>query len=205
MAYIGQPVPTMVETVGAAKISDGKSVRVSVPANSGDITAGEFCYFGGFLGVAMQNLSNNTSAAQDLILQIEVAEDETKQLTDGQDFDAGTKIYWNNTTKKFTETPTTVFAGVVTNGKDNDGVIWFVLMPGIINDQAAEVIGALTDLDTTDKSSVVGAINEVAARVASNVTCADDADADAVRTALRELLAALETAGLMAPADGGGQ
>lgn len=205
MAYTGQPVPTTVYNVGAAKISDGKSVRVSVPANSGEIKAGDFAYFGGFLGVAMQSLANDTVAAQDLILQIEVAEYETDQTNEAQDFDAGTKIYWDNTNKEFTETPTAIFAGVVTAAKDDAGVMWFVLMPGIINDAAAEVIGELTVLTTTEKGSVVGAINEVdadataaLARVAANVACAEDASAEDVRTALRGLLAALEAAGLMA-------
>lgn len=205
MAYTGQPVPTTVYNVGAAKISDGKSVRVSVPANSGKITAGNFAYFGGFLGVAMKTLENDTVGAQDLILQIEVAEYETDQTNEAQEFKAGTKIYWDNTNKEFTETPTAIFAGVVTAAKDDAGVIWFVLMPGIINDAAAEVIGELTTLTTTEKGSVVGAINEVdanvntaLARVAANVTCAEDADAAAVLVALRGLLAALKTAGLMA-------
>lgn len=205
MAYTGQPVPTTVYNVGAAKISDGKSVRVSVPANSGVVKAGDFVYFGGFLGVAMASLENDIAAAQDLILQIEVAEYETDQINEAQEFKAGTKIYWDNTNKEFTETPTAIFAGVVTAAKDDAGVIWFVLMPGIINDAAAEVIGELTTLTTTEKGSVVGAINEVdanantaLARVAANVTCAEDADAAAVLVALRGLLAALETAGLMA-------
>ena len=175
MAYTGQPVPTRVHDGGAAKISDGKSVRVSVPANSGDITAGSFAYFGGFLGVAMQSLKDSATAAQDLILQIEVAEYETNQIDATQDFAAGTKIYWNDTTKKFTETQTSVFAGVVTNGKDANNVIWFVLMPGIINDQAADAIGELTDLQTTEKDSVVAAINEV------------NTNADAANTAIGTL------------------
>ncbi len=212
MAYTGQPVPTTVYNVGSAKISDGKSVRVSVPANSGEIKAGDFVYFGGFLGVAMQSLANDTVAAQDLILQIEVAEYETDQTNEAQDFDAGTKIYWDNTEKEFTETPTAVFAGVVTAAKDDAGVIWFVLTPGIINDAAAEVIGELTTLTTTEKGSVVGAINDVDAsaaaaqtdattalgRVAANVACSAEATAEDVRAALIALLAALEGAGLMA-------
>ncbi len=175
MAYTGQPVPTTVYNVGAAKISDGKSVRVSVPANSGKITAGNFAYFGGFLGVAMKTLENDAVGAQDLILQIEVAEYETDQTNEAQEFKAGTKIYWDNTNKEFTETPTAIFAGVVTAAKDDAGVIWFVLMPGIINDEAAEVIGELTTLTTTEKGSVVGAINEV------------DADATAVGGTIGEL------------------
>ena len=117
----------------------------------------------------------------------------------------GTKIYWDDTEKEFTETPTPVLAGVVTVAKDAGGVIWFRVAPGIINDEAATAIGMMTTLTTTKKSTLVEAINEVdahadaaLARVAENVACAEDASDEAVRTALRALLAALEAAGLMA-------
>lgn len=215
--YTGQPVPSTTYQQARAKVSDGKSVRVSAPANSGEIKAGTLCYCDGFLGVAMANLANDAEKAQDLILQIELAEYETDQIDETQDFARGTKIYWDDSAKKLTETPTPVLAGVVTEAKDANNVIWFRLVPGIINDEAAEVIGDLTTLTTTEKGTVVGAINAVdasataaqsdataaLARVAANVVCAETADADAVRAALRDLLAALETAGLMAAADGG--
>lgn len=212
MTYKGQPVPSTTYNLGAAKVSDGKSVRVSVPANSGEVKLQKFAYFGGFLGVATQNLANDAAKAQDLILQIEVAEYETDQIDKTQDFAAGTKIYWDDTNKEFSETPTAIFAGVVTAAKDANDVIWFVLMPGIINDAAADVIGDLTTLTTTEQGTVVGAINEVDAsataaqddattalsRVAANVACAEAATAEEVHTAFRALLAALTTAGLMA-------
>jgi predicted RecA/RadA family phage recombinase len=192
------------------KVSDGKSVRVTVPGNT-TVEQGAFVLLDGFLGLAVQKVVTGAGETKSLILNIEPGEYETSQINKTQDFAVGTKIYWDAAKKEFTETPTAVLAGVVTNGKDNDGVIWFRLAPGIINDEAAEAIGAMTTLTTTEKGSLVGAINEVnanadaaqadataaLARVAANVTCADDADADAVRTALRELLAALETAGLM--------
>lgn len=203
--YKGQPVPSTTYQQARAKVSDGKSVRVSVPANSGAITAGAFCYFDGFLGVAMADLANDTANAQDLVLQIELAEYETDQIDATQDFARGTRIYWDAVTKKLTETPTPTLAGVVTVAKDASNVIWFRLVPGIINDEAADVIGDLTALTTAQKTTVVEAINEVdshadaaLARVAANVACAEDATAEAVRTALKALLAALQAAGLMA-------
>lgn len=211
MSYTGQPVPSTTYQSARAKVGDGKSVRVSVPPNSGDIAAGQLCYFDGFLGFAMQSLANNATAAQDLILQIEIAEYETDQVLATDTMSKGAKVYWDAVNKRLTETPTAVFAGVVTVAKDANNVIWFLLTPGIMSDDVADLVGNLTTLTTTDKGSTVAAINEVdekvgtaLGRVAANVVCAEDADATAVRTALRELLAALEAAGLMAAADAGG-
>ncbi len=225
------------------KVSDGKSVRVTVPENT-TVEQGAFALLDGFLGLAAQKVVTGAGETKGLVLNIEPGEYETSQIDKTQDFAVGTKIYWDSTTKKFTETPTAVLAGVVTNAKDAGGVIWFRVAPGIINDEAATAIGTLTsltttaktnlvaavnevdahadaanaaigtlaELTTTEKGTVVGAINEVdtaaaaaqadattaLGRVAANVACADDANAEAVRTALRALLAALETAGLMA-------
>lgn len=127
MGFKGQPVPTTVHNIGAAKVSDGNSVRVKAPANSGDIAAGNFVYLGGFLGVAMKTLADSAAGEQELILQIEAAEYETNQIDPDGDFEAGTKIYWDADQKLFTETSTPVFGGVVTSAKDAKGVIWFIL------------------------------------------------------------------------------
>lgn len=225
------------------KVSDGKSVRVTVPENT-TVEQGAFALLDGFLGLAAQKVVTGAGETKNLVLNIEPGEYETSQIDATQDFAVGTKIYWDSTAKKFTETPTAVLAGVVTLAKDAGGVIWFRVAPGIINDEAATAIGTLTsltttaktnlvaavnevdahadaanaaigtlaELTTTEKGTAVGAINEVGtaaaaaqadattalARVAAKVACAEDADAEAVRTALRALLAALETAGLMA-------
>ena len=193
------------------KVSDGMSVRVTVPENT-TVEQGAFVLLDGFLGLAAQKVVTGAGETKNLVLNIEPGEYETSQIDATQDFAVGTKIYWDSTTKKFTETPTAVLAGVVTNAKDAGGVIWFRVAPGIINDEAATAIGTLTSLTTTAKTNLVAAVNEVnahadaaqtdataaLARVAANVACAEDANAEAVRTALRALLAALEAAGLMA-------
>jgi len=70
-----------------------------------------------FPRVAMANLANDAEKAQDLILQIELAEYETDQIDETQDFARGTKIYWDDSAKKLTETPTPVLAGVVTEAR----------------------------------------------------------------------------------------
>jgi hypothetical protein len=175
MSQTGSPITSTTYQQARAKVSDGKSVRVSVPANSGDIAAGQICYFGGFLGFAMTDLTNSATAAQDLILQIGIAEYETDVIDTSKTFAAGTKIYWDDTEKELTETATDVFAGVVTSAKDDNDVIWFILTPGIVNSAETDVIGDLTDLDTTDKTSAVDAINEV------------NTNADAANTAIGTL------------------
>lgn len=193
------------------KVSEGQSVRVTVPENT-TVEQGAFALLDGFLGLAVQKIVTGAGETKSLVLNIEPGEYETSQIDKTQDFAVGTKIYWDSTTKKFTETPTAVLAGVVTNAKDAGGVIWFRVAPGIINDEAATAIGTLTSLTTTAKTNLVAAVNEVdahadaaqtdattaLARVAANVACAEDASAEAVRTALRALLTALQAAGLMA-------
>jgi len=187
------------------------SVRVTVPENT-TVEQGAFALLDGFLGLAARKVVTGAGETKGLVLNIEPGEYETSQIDATQNFAVGTKIYWDSTTKKFTETPTAVLAGVVTNAKDAGGVIWFRVAPGIINDEAATAIGTLTSLTTTAKTNLVAAVNEVdahadaaqtdataaLARVAAKVACAEDANAEAVRTALRALLAALEAAGLMA-------
>jgi len=186
------------------KVSDGKSVRVTVPENT-TVEQGAFVLLDGFLGLAVQKVVTGTGETKGLILNIEPGEYETSQIDKTQSFAVGTKIYWDDTEKEFTETPTPVLAGVVTAAKDAGGVIWFRVAPGIINDEAAAAIGTMTTLTTDKKSTLVEAINEVdahadsaLARVAANVACAEAATAEEVRTALRALLAALQAAGLMA-------
>ncbi len=197
MAYKGQPVPSTTYQKGYFKVSDGKSVEVSVPANS-DLKAGQFAYLDGFLGVITRDVKTAANETAKAILIIEVAEYETDQIDGSKTFAKGDKVYWDNTNKRFTTDTTGIFAGVVTNAKDSNGVIWFVLWPGFVNETALQVIGDLNDLNTTDNQTLVDAINEVAGRVAANVTCSATADTGAIRTALIELLGALKDAGLMA-------
>ena len=186
------------------KVSDGKSVRVTVPENT-TVEQGAFALLDGFLGLAAQKVVTGAGETKNLVLNIEPGEYETSQINTTQNFAVGTKIYWDSTAKKFTETPTAVLAGVVTVAKDARNVIWFRVAPGIINDEAATAIGTMTALTTTEKGTLVEAINEVdahataaLARVAAKVACAETATAEEVRTALRDLLAALQAAGLMA-------
>ena len=146
------------------KVSDGKSVRVSVPENT-TVEQGAFALLDGFLGLAAQKVVAGAGETKSLVLNIEPGEYETSQIDKSQNFAVGTKIYWDASTKKFTETPTAILAGVVTNAKDAGGVIWFRVAPGIINDEAATAIGTLTSLTTTAKTNLVAAVNEVDAAI----------------------------------------
>lgn len=131
MARTGQPVPTNTYQQGRAKVSDGKSVKVAVPANS-DIKAGELVLLGGFLGFAMRDVKTGTGQTAEVTLNIEQAEYETDKTTEGEAVKAGDLVYWDDTTKKLTLDDgegVNRLAGRVTEGVDDNGVIWFILAP----------------------------------------------------------------------------
>lgn len=131
MAYKGQPVPTTVYNVGYGKISDGKSVKVTVPENT-KIEAGKFYLLGGFLGCAMQSVETGEGQTAEVVLSIEQAEYETDQVAADGEFKVGAAIYWDETNKVFTETAEgNRPAGRVTAAKDANGVIWFILGPQV--------------------------------------------------------------------------
>ncbi|ADQ06502.1 conserved hypothetical protein [Caldicellulosiruptor hydrothermalis 108] len=131
MAYVGQPIPTTVYNVNAGKVSDGKSVRVTVPENT-TIEAGKFYMLDGFLGCAMQSVTTGAGQTAEVVLSIEQAEYETDQIDTTQNFAKGTKIYWDNINKRFTETETgNRLAGIVTQSKDANNVICFILAPQV--------------------------------------------------------------------------
>lgn len=127
--YQGTPVPVNVHELARAKISNGKSVRVKVPENT-TVTAGEWVLLDNFFGLAMQSIVTGAGQTKDIVLTIEQAEYETDQISTTQAFAVGTPIYWNATTKKFTESETdNRLVGRVTNSKDANNVIWFLLLP----------------------------------------------------------------------------
>ena len=134
MAYVGQPVPSTVVNINAAKVSDGKSVRVTVPGNT-VIEAGKFYLLDGFLGVAFQSVTTGSGQTAEVILNIEQAEYETDQIDTSQTFAKGTLIYWNAAGKRFTENAAegNRLAGRVTQAKkDNNNVICFILGPQVV-------------------------------------------------------------------------
>ncbi len=128
----------------ARKISDGKSVKVNVGANT-TIVKDNFYALDGFLGMAVQGMKTDEAGkvieyngntvpaglvAAQVTLNIEEMEVETSQLLTSETYNVGTKIYYDETEKRFTTTPSAnIFAGVVTAAKDSNHVIWFNFMP----------------------------------------------------------------------------
>ena len=132
MAYVGQPIPSTVVNINAAKFSDGKSVRVTVPANT-TIEAGKFYLLDGFFGCAFQSVTTGDGGNAEVVLNIEQAEYDTNQIDTTQNFAKGTLIYWDAANNRFTETSTeNRLAGRVTRAKDTNNVICFILGPQVV-------------------------------------------------------------------------
>jgi hypothetical protein len=166
MAYTGQPVPSTVYNIGYGKISDGKSVKVTVPEST-KVEAGKFYLLDGFLGCAVQSVETGAGETAEVVLSIEPAEYETDQTktNDRASMTVGEDIYWDKNNKYFTLSATDIYAGKITSAADSNGVIWFKLAecPFSLDDVTtlAAQVGSLGSLTTTAKNSIVAAINEV--------------------------------------------
>lgn len=132
MAYKGQPIPSTVLPITQIKISDGKSVDVTIPASNG-VQAGEFCVVDGFFGVALQTVDKDSNTNGTLIaLQIEQAEYITGQIDTSKTFEKGSELYFDPATKKFTDDDKVsgaFFIGRVSYAKDSNNIIQFILYP----------------------------------------------------------------------------
>lgn len=131
MAYIGQPVPSTVININQVKISDGKSVDVTVAASSG-VNAGEFAVIDGFFGLALKTVNAEKNTTGEVIaLQIEQAEYITDQIDTAKTFTKGSELYFDQATKKFTDNKVTgaFLVGRITATKDSNNVIQFILYP----------------------------------------------------------------------------
>lgn len=129
MAYKGQPVPSTVQQITRAKISDGKSVVVTVPENT-EIAAQSFVLLDGFFGVAMDSVKTAAGETAEIALNIEQAEYETNQITVADTYNVGTPLYFKESTKKFTAIAEgNRLVGRVTSKKDANNVISFILLP----------------------------------------------------------------------------
>ena len=177
MAYTGQPVPSTVYNIGYGKISDGKSVKVTVPEST-KVEAGKFYLLDGFLGCAMQSVTTGASETAEAVLSIEQAEFETDQIKadDKASMTVGADIYWDDAAgaKHFTVTAKAVYAGKITVAADDNNVIWFKLAerPFVLGDVTtlAGQVGDFGSLDldpaiTPAASSVVDALNKADGKV----------------------------------------
>lgn len=136
MTWTGQPTPATAVYLGYGKISDGKSIKVTVPEST-TITAGKFYLLEGFLGVAMESVTTGERETSEVTLSIENAEYETDQINTGEAFTKGADVYWDSNDKRLTTTATALYAGQVTSAKDSNNVIRFKLAPRVITNADA--------------------------------------------------------------------
>lgn len=129
MAFKGQPVPTTVQTIQRAKISDGKSVNVTVPENT-EVKAQTFALLDGFFGLVMENVKTGAGETANISLTIDQVEYESDQITAADTYNKGALLYFKESTKKFTATAEgNRLVGKVTSKKDTNNVIQFILLP----------------------------------------------------------------------------
>lgn len=118
----GQPVPTETHDAYRAKVSDGKSVTVTVPKDY-EVEVNELCLIDGHLGFSFQSADEG----EEVTLNVERGEFETDQIDPSHDYDIGAVVYFDESEGRLTEDETDRMAGIVTNPKDEDNVIWFLL------------------------------------------------------------------------------
>ena len=112
----------------ARKVSDGRSVKVTVPAGAGTVQANTFAEVAGFFGLAV----NTAAEGEQVVLLTEQAEYETSQINPADAFNVGDLVYWDGTNKRLTTSDgggSNRLVGRVTQAKDANNVIWFVLGP----------------------------------------------------------------------------
>jgi len=119
-------------------VAGAASIKVTVPVST-TIEQGKLYLLSGFFGMAVQSVTTDESETSEVVLQIEQVEYETSQITVADAFAKGDAIYWDDTTKLLTTqanldvngNPQNRPVGRVSNAKDADNVIWFILGPQI--------------------------------------------------------------------------
>lgn len=187
--------PTTSYNAQRAKVSDGKSVRVTVPQNT-SIEAGQLCFLDGFLGFAMQSVTTAAGETSEIVLNIEQAEYECSQVDAADAFNKGDACYWDDGNKRLTTVQEAGmrYTGRVTSAKDAGGVIWLELAPQIPPDgdpdgepKAAAVADvAAADAPAQGEAYVQADVQGIAALANAN------------KAQLNALMAALRAAGILA-------
>lgn len=126
MAFNGQPVTTTIKNIGRGKVSDGKSINVIVPEST-EIKAQEFYEINGFFGMAVEGVKTKAGETAEIALQIEQAEYETNNIVAEDKFEVGEDLYFND--GKFTTKTEGRLVGKVSNSKDSNNTIWFIMLP----------------------------------------------------------------------------
>jgi len=144
------------------KISDGKSVKVTVPEST-TIEQGKFYLLDGFLGIAVRGVTTGAGETAEVVLNIENGEYETSQVAAADTLAAGTKVYWDAANKVFTEVAAgNLFAGIVTQAKDANNVIWFWFAP---QQPVLKQAAAQADSTAADVAGIVADFNALLAKL----------------------------------------
>lgn len=140
MAYTGQPVPSTVTSISQIKVSDGKSVEVTVPAGSGTV-AGNFYMLDGFFGVVLKTIkAEENTAGETVALQLEACEYVTDQIDTKQAFVKGADLYFDTKNNVFTDQEVEGYlVGKVTVAKGAADTIQFIRYQKVTDEPAAKV------------------------------------------------------------------
>ena len=133
MSFNGQPVATTVTHISQFKVSDGKSVQVNVPAETG-VVAGNFYVIDGFFGAVLKTVkAEDNTAGTKVALQLEPCEYITDQILVSKTFAIGAELYYNKSTKKFTDEAAAglLLVGKVSAPKDGANTIQFIRYPQV--------------------------------------------------------------------------
>lgn len=144
------------------KVGEGKSVKVTVPENT-TVEQGKFYLFDGFLGMAVRGVTTGAGETVQVVLNIENGEYETSQIDTADAFNAGDKVYWDATNKRFTTVATDgAFAGIVTRAKDANNVIWLWFAP---QQPVLKQAAAQADSNAADVAGIVSDFNSLLAKL----------------------------------------
>lgn len=104
------------------KISDGKSITITAGAS---YSMGTWYLVNGFVGLCFADAVSGDSVA----FNIEECEYKTDQIVTSETMAVGSKVYWDVSESKFTNTPATgdIECGKVTRTKDSNNIIYFKL------------------------------------------------------------------------------
>lgn len=108
--------------IEAYKISDGKSIYITAGTT---YAYGTWYLINGFVGLCCKDAVSGDQVA----FNIEEAEYKTDQIVTTETMAVGSKVYWDVSESKFTNTPasTDVECGKVTRAKDASNIIYFKL------------------------------------------------------------------------------
>ena len=174
------------------RISEGRSVKVTVPQNT-VINQGDFVLLDGFLGLAVQAVTTGVGETKPLALNIEPGEFETSQINAADAFAAAAKAYWDAANKRFTTTAAgNNFAGIVTQAKDASNVIWLWFAPQQPALNQAAAVAALVDNSTGVADGTVVDVGAAFNQATLNGNFAEAAQK------INAVITALKNAGLMA-------